>query len=36
MLGSGRVRAHWRRFGYVAAIKYEDGCPRLVGVPVKA
>ena len=29
------IRAYWKALGYVATVKYGDGSPRLVGVPVK-
>lgn len=29
------IREYWRKLGFVASVKYEDGHPRLVGVPVK-
>ena len=29
------IRAYWRTLGYEARVEYEDGQPRLVGVPVK-
>lgn len=29
------IRAYWKKLGYVATVKYQDGQPRLVGLPVK-
>ena len=29
------IRAYWRKLGYEACVKYGEGGPRLVGVPVK-
>ena len=29
------IRAYWKALSYVATVKYGDGSPRLVGVPVK-
>ena len=29
------IRAYWRALGYEVRVKYGDGQPRLVGVPVR-